>query len=77
MPVLNLNVTITDADYARLMTAAKAALADQLGANPPDAAVVEALRQYGIDQMRQLVRNYERAVAIRTAEALEPTIEVS
>lgn len=76
MPKLNLTVTISDTDYPRLMTAAKAALVSQLGENPPDVAVIEALRQYGIEQMRTLVRNYERALAIRAAESLEPTIEV-
>lgn len=77
MAILDLSITISDDDYPRLMAATKAALVDQLGENPPDAAVIEALRQYGIQQMRTLVHNYERSAAIRAAEALNPTIEVA
>lgn len=74
MAVLDLSVNIADADKARLFVAARAAFGDP---NLTDAEVVEHLRQYGIDMMRQVVRNYEKGLAVAQAEALEPTIEVS
>lgn len=65
MAVLNLSVTIDDADLPRLMAAAR-----EVFGNPglTEENVVEMLRQYGISQMTQLVKNYERRMAIAAAE---------
>lgn len=74
MAVLDLSITISDADLPRLMAAARAVF------NNPDmtqAEMTEYLRQYGIQQMQQMVKNYERKVAMMQAEALDPQIEVS
>jgi len=74
MAVLDLSITVSDADMPRVLTAARAVFSD------PDmtvAEMTEVLRQYGIQQMLQMVKNYERAVAARAAEALDPQIEVS
>lgn len=73
MTKLDLSVEIADADVARLMTAARAVFGD----SKTDAEIIEHLRQHGIGLMRQLVRDYERRVAIAQAESLEPTIEIS
>jgi hypothetical protein len=73
MAVMNLSVTIADADLPRLLAAARSVFGDQLG----EPQVIEALRQHGIQQMRQLVHDYERRIAISQAEALVPQIEVS
>ena len=73
MAVLDLSVTIKDADLPRLLDAAREAFN-----NPAmtQLEMTEVLRQYGINQMRQLVKNYERKAAIAQAEALDPQIEV-
>lgn len=65
MAVLNLSVTIDDADLPRLLAAAR-----EVFGNPDltEAQVTEMLRQYGINQMQQLVKNYERRAAIVAAE---------
>lgn len=65
MAVLNLSVTIDDADLPRLLSAAR-----EVFSNPEltQDQVVEMLRQYGIQQMQQLVKNYERKAAITAAE---------
>lgn len=73
MAVLDLSITIADADLPRLITAARAVF------GKPDmtqSEMTEYLRQYGINQMQQMVKNYERKVAIAQAEALDPQIEV-
>lgn len=77
MAVLDLSVTVADADYPRLIQAAKAAMIDRLPPNPTDAMVIEGIRQHGIQLMRSMVRNYEKGLAVAAAEALEPTIEVT
>lgn len=66
MAVLNLSVTIDDADLPRLLAAAREAFG-----NPElnEAQVTEMLRQYGINQMQQLVKNHERRIAIAAAES--------
>lgn len=74
--VLDLSVTISDADYPRLMAAARSAFTD-IPKEAPDSVIIEALRQNGMMQMKGLVRAYERAIAIKAAESLDPKIEVS
>lgn len=73
MATLNLSVTIADQDLPRLIAACR----DVFG-NPEltEAQIVEMLRQYGITQMTQLVHNYERRVAIKSAEDAAYLIEV-
>lgn len=82
MPVLDLRVTVADGDYERVMAAARATfgtLPDGNGGEREmtDAEIVEGIRQHGIGLIRQLVSNVERKAAIKAAEALQPTIEVS
>ena len=82
MAVMNLSVTISDEDVPRLMNAARSVFPMPIDAEGKerqltDAEVVEYLRQHGIGLMRQLVRNYERAIAMKAAETLEPVITVS
>lgn len=65
MAVLDLSVTIDDADLPRLIAAARDVFFDP---NLTEAQITEMLRQYGIQQMQQLVKNYERRTAISAAE---------
>ena len=81
MAVLDLSVTVSDTDYPRLMAAAQGALGkvpDGEGGQRDltDAEVIEGIRQHGIGLMKQMVRDYERRIAIMQAEALDPQIEV-
>lgn len=73
MATLNLSVTIADADMPRLLAAARGVF----GENATEAEITEAIRQHGIQLMKQMVRNHERKAAITAAEALDPQIEVS
>lgn len=74
MAVLNLSVTISDADLARLLEAARATFsADTLTVEQ----MTEMLRQYGVNQMRQMVKNYERRLAVAAAENGAYEIEVA
>jgi len=73
MAQINLTVVISDSDYQRLLTAARWVF----GTDKTEAEIVEAIRQHGIQLMRELVRNYERKIALAAAEALNPQIEVS
>ncbi len=73
MAVLDLRITVSDADMPRLLEAARAVF----GEKATEAEVTEAIRQHGIQLMRQMVRNYERKIAIAKAEALDPQIEVA
>lgn len=66
MTVLDLSVTIDDADYPRLITAAREVFSDP---NLTEAQVTELMRQYAIQQMKQLVKNYEHRMAIAAAES--------
>lgn len=72
MAILDLGVMIADEDMPRLLAAARAVF----GEDKTEAEIVEGIRQHGIGLIRQLVRNYERKVAISQAEALDPQIEV-
>lgn len=74
MAVLNMSITIDDADLPRLMAACR----DVFG-NPDltQEAVTEMLRQYGVQQMQQLVKNYERRLAVAAAENGAYTLGVS
>lgn len=73
MAVLDLRVTVSNADMPRLLAAARAVF----GENATEAEIVEAIRQHGIQLIGQMVRNHERKLAIAAAEALDPQIEVS
>ena len=73
MATLNLSVNVSDADMPRLLAAARSVF----GEAAAEAEIVEAIRQHGIQLMRQMVRNHERKIAIAQAEALDPQIEVS
>lgn len=73
MAVLDLRVTVSDKDMPRLLAAARAVF----GPDATEAEIVEAIRQHGIQLMTQMVRNYERRIAIAAAEALDPQIEVA
>lgn len=78
MPVtLDLRVTVSDADYPRLIAAARNTFKDEIPQGASDDAIIELLRQYGIQQMRSIVYTYERMLAMKSAEALNPSIEVS
>lgn len=74
MAVLNLSVTISDKDLERLLEAARATFsADTLTVEQ----MTEMLRQYGINQMKQMVHGYERRVAVVAAENGAYEIEVA
>jgi hypothetical protein len=74
MAVLNLTMTIDDAEVPRLVAAARAVFEnDTLTLEQ----ITEMLRQYGISQMTQMIGNYERRVAIAAAESATYGIEVS
>lgn len=73
MAVLDLSITVGDADLPRLIAAARAVFNSP---NMTQAEMTEYLRQYGIQQMTQMVKNYERSLAVRAAESLDPQIEV-
>lgn len=73
MAILDLSVTISDADLPRLLTAARAVFGNP---NMTEEEIVEQLRQHGIGLIQQMIRNYERKIAIAAAEALDPQIEV-
>lgn len=74
MAVLDLRVTVADADMPRVLAAARAVFN-----NPAmtEAEMTELLRQYGIQQMRSMVGAYEKRLAVAAAEALDPQIEVA
>lgn len=74
MAVLNLSVTIADEDIPRLVAAARDVFGNEALELPE---ITEMLRQYGISQMTQLVHNYERRVAIKSAEDASYVIGVS
>lgn len=81
MAVINLSVTISDSDMPRLFAAARGAFGpvpDGQGGtrDMSEAEVIEGIRQHGIGLIQQLVRNYERKVALAAAEALDPQIVV-
>lgn len=72
MAILDLGVMVSDEDMPRLLAAARAVF----GQDKTEAEIVESIRQHGISLIQQMVRNYERKIAIAQAEALDPQIEV-
>lgn len=74
MAVLNLSVTIADEDMPRLLAACREAFGNPELTEPQ---MTEMLRQYGMNQMSQLVHNYERKQAVSAAETGTYSIQVS
>lgn len=74
MATLDLSVTISDADLPRLLAASRAVFGNQ---DLTVEQMTEMLRQYGIGQMHEMVRNYERKVAVAVAENATYSIEVA
>ncbi len=65
MAVLNLSVTIPDAELPRVQTAARDMFNDPAMTN---GQIQEALRQEVISMIKGMVRRFERKVAVLAAE---------
>lgn len=74
MAVVNLSITVADADVSRVLDAARATW------NIPAATPAEAqerLRQEVIGMIRRMVSETERRVALDAANALDPQVTIS
>jgi hypothetical protein len=74
MAVLTFNVTIPDAQVARVATAIKAYFGDPGMTNN---AAVEALRQEFISRLKDIVVSHDRALAVAAAEAANYDVDAT
>lgn len=74
MAILDLAITIDDNDLPRLLAACRVVFE-----NPTltQQQMVDKIREYGMGQLREMVHNHERRLAITAAEAATYSIEVS
>lgn len=74
MAVLDLAITIDDNDLPRLLAACRVVFA-----NPTltEQQMVDTIREYGMGQLREMVHNYERRLALDAAETASYAITVS
>lgn len=81
MATINLAITIPDAQMARVRTALKThgTYTDENGQVivPDNAAIIENLRLGVMRQIRQMVRAYEEAQAIKTAQSAITDVETA
>jgi hypothetical protein len=80
MAVVNLSITIPDAQMARVQAACRAAFGqvdDGAGGfrDLTNAEIVERLRQGVITQIKTMVSRSEREAARIAAEAMQPTVD--
>lgn len=73
MITLDLSVTISEQNMGRLVAAARHVFGNEA---MTEAEVTEAVRQHGIGLIKQMIKQYERGVAVAWAEGLDPDIEV-
>jgi len=73
MAVIDFQVTIADADIARVQAAARATF----GAALSDAEIIERLRQELVNRIATIVKSYEKNQALVAANNLEPVVGVS
>lgn len=82
MAILNLSVTIPNAQISRVQTAVRAAFGqvpDGTGGmrDMTDEELVEKLRQDVIQTIKGMVIQHERSAAIAAAEKLEPVVDAT